>query len=269
MPNTSIYQAAFEDGVSYERFMGRWSRLAGMTFASWLCIPPHSRWLDVGCGTGAFAAVVATTCRPSAVVGVDPSPSQIEFARRYSGDPRVEFKVGNVTALGEKDGEFDVVTAALVLNFVPSQKQALQEMTRVVRRGGTVAAYVWDFAGGRAISQHLLNAVIATAPQSARVLAGFKAEGNTLTALAELSASSGLSKIETRHIDIVATFQDFEDYWTSNTKCRSPVASVFTSLSEAQRRAIRQTLSQTLAPNSNGEVVVEARALAVRGIRLE
>jgi ubiquinone/menaquinone biosynthesis C-methylase UbiE len=269
MPDTSIDEAAFEDSVGYERFMGRWSRLAGVAFVGWLCIPPHSRWLDVGCGTGAFTNVVATTCNPLEVVGLDPSPSQIEFARRSCGDSRLEFKVGNVASLEEKDGEFDAVTAALVLNFVPSQQQALREMSRVVRRGGTVAAYVWDFAGQRNISQHLMNAVIAAAPQSASLLAGLNAESNTLTALAERFASSGLSGIETKHLDIAATFRDFDDYWTSNTRFRSPVANLFNSLPEARRRSVRQTLRQTLAPKSNGAVVVEARALAVRGIRRE
>jgi ubiquinone/menaquinone biosynthesis C-methylase UbiE len=55
--------------------------------------------------------------------------------------------VGDATAIEAEDQAFDVCTAALVLNFISQQGKALAEMCRVVRPGGTVAAYVWDFAG--------------------------------------------------------------------------------------------------------------------------
>jgi hypothetical protein len=38
----------WNDGDAYERFMGRWSRLAGKEFLDWLALPKHLRWLDVG-----------------------------------------------------------------------------------------------------------------------------------------------------------------------------------------------------------------------------
>jgi hypothetical protein len=38
----------FDDGAAYERFMGKWSRLAGETFLDWLAPQPGLRWLDVG-----------------------------------------------------------------------------------------------------------------------------------------------------------------------------------------------------------------------------
>jgi hypothetical protein len=47
-------QVQWIDGDAYERFMGRWSRLAGVQFISWLGVPTGLDWLDVGCGTGAF-----------------------------------------------------------------------------------------------------------------------------------------------------------------------------------------------------------------------
>jgi ubiquinone/menaquinone biosynthesis C-methylase UbiE len=46
--------AMFSDGKAYERFMGRWSRLAGERFLDWLDPPKGLRWVDVGCGNGAF-----------------------------------------------------------------------------------------------------------------------------------------------------------------------------------------------------------------------
>ena len=44
----------FDDGEAYERMMGRWSRLVGRKFLDWLDVPTEQRWLDAGCGNGAF-----------------------------------------------------------------------------------------------------------------------------------------------------------------------------------------------------------------------
>jgi len=63
----------FSDGEAYERLMGRWSRLAGEIFLDWLDVPANLRWLDVGCGNGAFTEVLIARCAPREVVAVDPS----------------------------------------------------------------------------------------------------------------------------------------------------------------------------------------------------
>ena len=75
----------FTDGDAYERFMGRWSRTAGETFLDWLALPPGLRWLDVGCGTGAFTELLIARCAPAMVDGIDPSEDQIAYARKTPG----------------------------------------------------------------------------------------------------------------------------------------------------------------------------------------
>ncbi len=44
----------FDDGASYERMMGVWSRIAGANFLDWVAPAPGLRWIDIGCGNGAF-----------------------------------------------------------------------------------------------------------------------------------------------------------------------------------------------------------------------
>src|ERR1700692_4513813 len=51
-------QIRFDDGAAYERMMGVWSRLAGETFIDWLMPRPGVRWIDIGCGTGAFSELL-------------------------------------------------------------------------------------------------------------------------------------------------------------------------------------------------------------------
>jgi ubiquinone/menaquinone biosynthesis C-methylase UbiE len=54
----------FDDGNAYERAMGVWSRIAGQVFLDWLAPPSGLRWIDVGCGNGAFTELVAQRSRP-------------------------------------------------------------------------------------------------------------------------------------------------------------------------------------------------------------
>ena len=51
-------QIRFDDGAAYERYMGKWSQLAGETFLDWLAPKSGLRWLDVGCGNGAFTEML-------------------------------------------------------------------------------------------------------------------------------------------------------------------------------------------------------------------
>jgi 2-polyprenyl-3-methyl-5-hydroxy-6-metoxy-1,4-benzoquinol methylase len=54
----------FSDGKAYERLMRRWSRAVGEEFLDWLKLPMAVRWLDVGCGNGAFTETLNLACCP-------------------------------------------------------------------------------------------------------------------------------------------------------------------------------------------------------------
>src|SRR5574337_173095 len=146
----------WERGDPYEQYVGRWSRQVATVFLSWLRIPAGRRWLDVGCGTGALSAAIVDRCSPSSVVGVEPSEGFLEAAKKNLAN-RVAFHRGSATAIPLDDASVDVAVCGLVLNFVPDQRAALLEMARVTAEGGTIAAYVWDYAGkiGRRNEAHL------------------------------------------------------------------------------------------------------------------
>src|ERR1019366_10793941 len=71
----------FDDGAAYERIMGAWSRLVGEIFLDWMAPRPGLRWIDVGCGNGAFTELVVERCAPAEVQGIDLSEGQLAFAR--------------------------------------------------------------------------------------------------------------------------------------------------------------------------------------------
>jgi SAM-dependent methyltransferase len=105
--------------------------------------------LDVGCGPGTITADIAAVVAPGRVTALEISeqalaPGRAEVARR--GQLNVEFAVGDVQALSYPDGHFDVVHAHQVLQHVVDPVQALREMARVCRTGGTIAARDADYA---------------------------------------------------------------------------------------------------------------------------
>ena len=134
-------------GDAYEQYMGRWSRRIAPLFLNWLQASTDGEWVDIGCGTGVLSSAILASCAPRRVIGVDPSEAFIELARSQIDDPRFQCQQGNGEQLPYEDNDFSIAVSGLVLNFVGDQDRAVMEMTRVVRPGGVVALYVWDYAG--------------------------------------------------------------------------------------------------------------------------
>src|SRR4051812_17124673 len=89
----------FDDGAAYEQYMGTWSQLAGEKFLDWIAPQAGLRWLDVGCGNGAFTEMIVQRCKPASVAGIDPSEAQLSFARSRAPLRGAEFRAGNAMEL--------------------------------------------------------------------------------------------------------------------------------------------------------------------------
>jgi SAM-dependent methyltransferase len=141
-------QIRFEDGAAYERMMGVWTRLAGQIFLDWLAPVPNLKWLDIGCGNGAFTELLVERCAPAEIEGIDPSEAQLAFARTRPAGRVAKFRQGDAMDLPYSGPTFDAAVMALVIFFVPNPAKGVAEMVRVVRPGGSVSAYAWDVPGG-------------------------------------------------------------------------------------------------------------------------
>src|SRR4051812_41459001 len=117
-------QIRFDDGAGYERMMGTWSRIAGEVFLAWLKPAPSLRWIDVGCGNGAFTELLTERCAPAEIQGVDPSEAQLAFARSRHEAGVARFQEGDAMALPFADNSFDAAAMALVIFFVPDPPKA-------------------------------------------------------------------------------------------------------------------------------------------------
>lgn len=250
----------FTDGAAYEEMMGVWSRKAGEVFIPWLAAPPNLRWLDVGCGNGAFTQLLVERCAPAAVEGVDPAEAQLAYARQRPGGSVAAFRQGDAQALPVPDGSFDAAVMALVIFFVPDPARGLAEMVRCVRPGGLVAAYAWDMPGGgfplAALQEEFRAAgVKPNAPPSAAI--------SSMDALSALWASR-LAEVESRVIEVERVFPSFDEYWRI-AKLSPSNGPTLKALGEAQAEAIRERTRARLKPAADGSVRVTARANAVKG----
>jgi ubiquinone/menaquinone biosynthesis C-methylase UbiE len=254
----------FTDGAGYEKFMGQWSRMVGRIFLDWLSLPAGLKWLDVGCGTGAFTEVIQQVCNPSEIVAIDPSAAQVSYATSRKTADLVQFKVADARAMPFENGRFDVAASALVLNFIPDREKAVAEMRRVVRAGGAVAAYVWDFAGDRGTAQHLHFAITELEGPGYRA-GGLNTESTEQNSLKALFENAGLTGVVTRSIDISLAYKDFDDYWNSNTSSGTPIGSLVKGLTEEKRQRLKQLVKAKLPANRDGKIAYTARANAVRG----
>jgi SAM-dependent methyltransferase len=253
----------WERGSPYEQYVGRWSRRVAPPFLAWLGIPDAQRWLDVGCGTGALCAAIVDGCSPSSVTGVEPSEGFLKTAKENLAG-RATLHQGSATAIPLGDGSVDVVVSGLVLNFVPDQHAALLEMARVSRKGGTVAAYVWDYAGRMELMRIFWDAAIELDPGAAKMDEGVRFPLCRPDALEKLFADAGLDAVEVRPIDIPTPFADFDDYWRPFLGGQGPAPAYVMSLEEDVRATLRDRIRERVATAANGAISLTARAWAAR-----
>lgn len=253
-------------GDFYEPYVGRWSRKVAALFLDWLRPAPHLKWLDVGCGTGALTQTLLDRAQPASVLGIDASAGFVDHARARIADPRASFEVGDAQDLQVEPGQFDAAVTGLVLNFLPEPGRALTGMARAVKPGGTVAAYVWDYAGGMALMRYFWGAAVALDPAAAALDEGRRFPLCAPAPLAALFAGAGLARVEVRAIDIETLFRDFDDYWTPFLGGQGPAPGYAMSLSEEDRGRLREHLRRALPMRPDGSIALGARAWAVRGL---
>ena len=252
-------------GKLYEPYVGRWSRLVAKDFLRWLESPLQLDWLDVGCGTGALTETILQHMQPRSVTGIDPSAGFVEYAKAHVSDPRVTFEVADAQSLPVESARFDAAASGLVLNFVPKPLLAVQEMARVVRPGGIVAAYVWDYAGKMELMRYFWDAAVELNSDAFELDEGRRFSICQSTALVALLNEAGLRDVQARAIDVPTPFRDFDDYWSPFLGGQGPAPGYAMSLNEERRGALRDRIRATLPIAGDGSIPLIARAWAVRG----
>jgi len=249
----------FDDGAAYERYMGRWSQLAGDAFLEWLAPARGLQWLDVGCGNGAFTEMIAERLSPASVHGIDPSEEQLAYARVRPSLRHATLEKGDAMALPFANDSFDAAVMPLVIFFVPEPAVGVAEMARVVRAGGLVAAYAWDMLGGfpYALLQDEMRAVGAPIPVPP------SSDASRLDAMRELWIGAGMHDVETCQIEVERVFANFGEYWDTihgGPSVRRQLAAMDT----GKLALLEARLRERLQPDAQGRITCSARTNAVK-----
>lgn len=190
-----------------------------------------------------------------------PAPAQLRFARQRPGTAAVRFLEGDAQALPLPDASVDAAVMALVLFFLPDPPRGLRELERVVRDGGTIAAYHWDMVGGGFPLQPVLDALCAEGHEAWEPPSTWAA---SLGASKGLWRSAGLAQVQTCQFEVCRSFGSFEDFW--RTADGSPrLRALIASLSPAALQRVSDLVRERFGVAQGEPVVLKARANAVKG----
>ncbi len=130
-PLTAAAARAYEQHVA-ARLHGPWAR----EFVTLAELEKGERALDVACGTGAVARLVAQKLGPDAVIGVDGNPHMLHVAREM--ESAIDWREGDAARLPFEDAAFEVVFCQQGVQFFSDRLGGLGEMHRVLTPGGRV-----------------------------------------------------------------------------------------------------------------------------------
>jgi SAM-dependent methyltransferase len=218
--------------------------------------------MRLGCGSGAFTEVLIAKCSPAAVICVDPSEGQLAYARGRAGTKGAEFRIADAQALPFPDKSFDAASMALVIVFIPDPAKAARELARVVRPGGVVATYMWEFPDGFPLAPlaAAMKDLGLTPPERPNV------EASGRDAMRAIWKEAGLTAVETEVIRIRVSFSSFDDFWDSNTVPVGPSGKALSELSLRAREQLKTRVRERLPIAADGSIAYEAFANAVKGV---
>lgn len=130
--------------------------------------PGPFRLLDIGCGTGSLAGLLAASGWPVSVVGVDYSPEMCALAaekdRRHTTQSDVEFVAADSEHIPFESDSFDLLTCANSFHHYPHQSAVVSEMRRILRPGGR--ALLLDGFRDNAVGWFIFDVVVTRVEQS-------------------------------------------------------------------------------------------------------
>ncbi len=210
------------------------------------------RVLDVACGTGLVSFRIADAVgEKGAVVGTDISGAMVEAARRLAAERNignVRFERSDAEDLCLDDEPFDAALCGLGLMYVPDPVKALEEMGRLLKPGGRVAAAVW---GARAKCGWAEIFPITDAQVASEVCPMFFHLG-TQDMLARCFAEAGFVDIRFQRLEVTLAYASDDDALGAAFR-GGPVALAYSRFDEATKEAVHTEYLRSIAAYRSGE----------------
>ena len=242
----------------YGRFVGRYAPLLAAALLDVAPVEHGMRVLDVGCGPGGLASVLADRVGEENVSAVDPSPPFASVCRARL--PLADVRVAAAEELPFEDNSFDAAFAQLVVNFMTDPVQGVGEMKRVVKPGGSVAACTWDYQDGMTMIRAYWDSAHEVVPdEAAEFDEGKTMRYATLEELTGLWETVDLEAVEGGELSVTVAYEDFDDLWAPFPTGIGPAGAFCASLEPEQQRALRSAYSRNLG-DPEGRFELSARA---------
>lgn len=237
---------------AYTRFMGRYAEPLARSFVAFCGVGTGDTVLDVGCGPGALTAHLLSA--GARVAAIDPSPPFVAAMRERF--PDIDVQQGVAEQLPYAADAFDAALAQLVVHFMTDPVAGIRQMARVTRRGGVVAACVWDGpTGALAPFWEAVHQIDPDAEDEALLSGAHRGH------LTEIFESAGLSAIEEQPIAVDVVHPSFEEWWEPYTFGVGPAGDYVRSLDDDGRAHLESTAREHLG---EGPFTVTATAWASR-----
>jgi ubiquinone/menaquinone biosynthesis C-methylase UbiE len=244
------------------RRLGRQARLyGGVEVLEHLLAAGPAEVLDVGCGAGHYALMLARRLPGARVTGLELDATRLAQARAWhlGQADNLAFVRGQMHALPLAAGSFELVSSRFVLLHDSEPVHALRELARVTRPGGVVVAHdlvhdgIW-FSPERPAFTRLLRAVIA-------IMRGRGVEPDLGLHLAGLLERAGLEQVQLRVLPHVARrpeplYRAYRDNWLQT------VASLAEQLGDLLQPGLAAAARDELEQEHPGDLVVEISVLA-------
>jgi ubiquinone/menaquinone biosynthesis C-methylase UbiE len=258
----SSAEAFATSAEAYDHHVGRYGAQLAAGLIRAAGIRPGQRVLDVGCGPGPLTTALADLLGSESVAAVDPSEPFVEACR--SRVPGADVRVGVGEQLPFEADEFDAVLAQLVIQLMEDADAGMEEMVRVARPGGTIAACVWD-SRTMPVLRSFWDAALEVAPGTAGALDDAQRVGyESPEDLADLCRVNRLTDVSTGEILVHADYEGFDDLFRPFAAGAGHSGACFTSLAEVDQQRLRGDVRRRLgAPD--GPFTLTARAWWVRG----
>jgi SAM-dependent methyltransferase len=242
----------------YDRFMGRYTRTLAPVLVDAAGVRGGMRVLDVGCGPGGLTDALADRVGDGNVAAIDPAPQFVAACRERH--PASDVRAGVAEELPWRDGSFDATLSCLVIAFMGDADRGVREMARVTRPGGTVAACMWDIAGG---GMTMLDTFWRAARDVDPDVEGERARpGVTRGDIAARFRRAGLDDVEEGELAATAAYTGFEDFWEPFTFAVGPAGQHLAGLSAEASGRVREACRAALP---EGPFSLSARAWYARG----
>ena len=256
------------DDSTYDRYIGRWSRLFVPALCEAVGVSKDHKVLDVATGTGEAArAMLPMVGSAGVVVGVDIATAMVETANsRLAGSPYFAV-AGSADALPFAPGSFDVVVCQLGLMFFPNPALALEEWRRVLRADGRVAACVIASAERAPMWGILADVISSHLPELATALHMSFGLGDA-GRLRRLFIDAGFHDVHVLPETRRGTIASFEDYWAPIEEGIGQIPQAYLTLPAPTRQAVKTEVRDRLSPfERDGEYTMSVEMLLAAGRR--